>query len=123
MSDWQCARSGDCCRHAGAVVMTPGELAAVRAVTSRPHLVTETGDGRVEVSSVDGGLTCAFYADGCTVYAVRPGVCRAYGCFRRPGEAYTAGGNIRRIGESAGVRRVALRLLTEAEAWTASCAD
>ena len=120
-TDWRCARSGGCCLEAGAVGMTVGELAAVRAVTSVPHLVTSVGAGRVEVSAVGGGRACAFYADGCTVYGVRPGMCRAYGCFRRPGAALTVEGHLGRVAESAGVRRVARRMLAEADAWTAAC--
>lgn len=121
MADWACARSGCCCLAANAVGMTVGEWAAVKAAApSVPVIVVRMPDGRVEVSAVS-GRACAFYRDGCTVYAVRPGACRAYGCFRRPGEPYTDAGHFQRIQESAGVRRVQARLLTEAEAWTEAC--
>lgn len=113
MADWQCARSGDCCRDVGGVTMTPGELAAVRAVSDRPHVYVGG-----EVFRVD-GRGCPWWEDGCTVYAVRPGVCRAYGCFRRPGEPFAGmPGMIARMRDSRGVQRVALRMLEEAEAWT-----
>ena len=100
-----------------------GELPA-RAVAAgdRPVRTTEMSDGRFEVSNVDGSPVCPFYAEGCTVYAVRPGACRAFGCFRRPGEAFAGmDGMLARVKDSAGVRRVALRMMDEAERWTAGC--
>lgn len=119
MPDWTCQRSGECCASSPVVGMTRGELAAVQAVSAVPVIVTEVGDGRVEVMAATGGSACAYWADGCTVYDVRPGVCRAYGCFRRPGEPYGGvEGMIARLHASAGVRRVAFRMADEAEAWT-----
>lgn len=94
--------------------MTRGELAAIRAVDPREVVVRELADGRVEVSGL--GQRCAYYEDGCRVYAVRPGVCRAFGCFGGDG---TLAGMLGRMAESAGVRRVALTMGDEAEAWTA----
>lgn len=117
MTDWVCGRSGACCRAADAVGMTVGEWAAIRAVADRPVAVRAMPDGRVEVSRIE-GRGCPYYEGGCVVYDVRPGVCRAFGCFRRPGEAYTDDVMVRRVGASAGVRRVARRMLEEAERWT-----
>lgn len=116
MSDWQCCRSGRCCT--SPVGMTEGEWARVRAeAPGVPVEAQHRFDGRVDVSRPGGG-SCAFYADGCTVYAVRPGVCRAFGCFGGDG---TVQGALKRVGESAGVRRVAFRMLDEGERWTTSC--
>lgn len=97
--------------------MTPGEWAAVRAVDDRPVVTRELPDGRVEVGRLE-GRGCPYYEGRCVVYAVRPGVCRAFGCFRRPGEAYTDDVMWRRLRESAGVRRVAARMVGEGERWT-----
>lgn len=116
--DWRCRQSGDCCRAADAVVMTPGELAAVRAVDGRAVAVCELGDGRVEVGKLD-GRGCPYYEGGCRVYAVRPGVCRAWGCFRKGTEPYADDLMQRRMAESAGVRRVAGRMVEEGARWTA----
>lgn len=96
--------------------MTTGELAAVRAVDDRAVTVKELLDGRVEVSGT--GEACPYYGSGCAVYAVRPGVCRAYGCFRKGAEPFYPRIMLKRMTESAGVRRVALRMLDEAEQWT-----
>ena len=119
---WVCAQSGACCRSAGAVTMTVGEWAAVRAVAPDvPVVVLDVRPGVVEVLAATGGDACAFYAAGCTVYPVRPGVCRAYGCFRRPGEAFAGmAGMIGRVQASAGVRRVAVRMVQDADVWTAA---
>jgi len=117
MPAWTCQQSGACCRAADAVVMTRGELAAVQAVDARPVAIIETGDGRVEVANLH-GRGCPYYDHGCQVYPVRPGVCRSFGCFRRPGEAYHDGIMRQRMAQSAGVRRAALDLWDEAEAWT-----
>lgn len=114
--EWRCRQSGACCRSASAVVMTPGELAAVQAVDGREVGVRTVGD-RVEVFHLH-GTGCPYYEGGCVVYAVRPGVCRAWGCFRRGAEPYTDDVMLRRLRESAGVRRAARRMLDEAERWT-----
>lgn len=115
-TDWVCQRSGACCT--SPVGMTEGEWARVRMeAPTVPVEVQPTFDGRVDVSRPGGG-PCAFYEGGCTVYPVRPGVCRAFGCF---GTTDGVAGMLRRVGESAGVRRVALRMLDEAESWTRSC--
>lgn len=122
VSDWTCAQSGCCCQAAGAVGMTVGEWAVVKAeAPDVPVIVVRMPDGRVEVSAVDGSKACPFYRDGCTVYPVRPGVCRAYGCFRGAGVPYSETGHFQRIRESSGVRRVQARLLEAAERWTAAC--
>lgn len=115
--EWRCRQSGACCRAASAVVMTPGELAAVQAVDGRDVAVRALPDGRVEVGHLR-GTGCPYYEGGCVVYAVRPGVCRAWGCFRRGAEPYTDDVMLRRLRESAGVRRAARRMLDEAERWT-----
>lgn len=116
-TDWRCRQSGDCCRAADAVVMTVGEFAAVRAVDARAVAVCQLGDGRVEVGKLD-GRGCPYYENGCRVYPVRPGVCRAYGCFRKGTEPYTDDGMRRRMAESKGVRRLAVRMWEEGERWT-----
>ncbi len=117
--DWTCCQSGRCCREAVSVTMTRGELQAVSAAAgAREVRTTWLPDGRCEVSRVDGSAECPFYEDGCTVYAVRPGVCRAFGCF---GTTDGVAGMLRRVGESAGVRRVAVRMMDAADAWTAGC--
>lgn len=97
--------------------MTPGEFAAVRAVDDRAVGTRGVDGGRLEVFSLT-GLGCPYYAGGCQVYAVRPGACRAWGCFRKGTEPYRDDLMLTRLRESAGVRRVALRMLEEAEAWT-----
>lgn len=114
--EWRCCQSGDCCRAASAVVMTVGEWAAVQAVDGREVGVRTVGD-RVEVFNLY-GTGCPYYAGGCVVYAVRPGVCRAFGCFRRGTEPYTDDVMLRRVRESAGVRRAARKMGEEAEQWT-----
>lgn len=118
MTDWRCRQSGDCCRAADVVGMTAGELAAVRAVDRRDVAVRHLADGRVEVAKLD-GRGCPYYEGGCRVYEVRPGVCRAYGCFRKGAEPYTDDLLQRRMAESAGVRRLAVRMWEEGERWTA----
>ena len=100
--------------------MTRGEYASVVEMSRRPHVTREMPDGRVQVYRVDGGLACPWYDGGCTVYPVRPGVCRAYGCFRKAGEAWTMEGHLARIRGSRGVQRVQARMLEAAEAWTAT---
>lgn len=121
MPDWACARSGDCCT--SPVGMTVAEWRVVSAAAPDvPVWLRALPDGRVEVSARE-GERCAFYRDGCTVYAVRPGVCRAFGCFRKEGEPFVEGGNLVRIAESAGVRRVQARMVVEAEQWTEACGD
>lgn len=98
--------------------MTVGEWARVQAAAPDvPVVVQPCVDGRVEVARPD-GAACAFYDGGCTVYAVRPAVCRAFGCFGGDG---TMPGMLQRVRESAGVRRRVREMLAEAEAWTARC--
>lgn len=115
--DWRCRQSGDCCRAAAVVVMTPGEFAAVRAVDDREVGTRLVSGGRLEVFNLH-GTGCPYYASGCAVYAVRPGVCRAWGCFRKGTEPYRDDLMLTRMAESAGVRRVALRMVGEGEQWT-----
>jgi Fe-S-cluster containining protein len=82
---WTCQRDGACCREPDEVVMTLAERDEVeRAVPSGvvlsflPH-----ADPRfVRLSA----KPCPLYADGCTVYAVRPYNCRRFACLR---EDYT----------------------------------
>jgi len=115
--DWRCRQSGDCCRAAGAVVMTPGEFAAVRAVDDREVGTRVVSGGRLEVFNLH-GTGCPYYENGCAVYAVRPGVCRAWGCFRKGTEPYRDDLMLVRMAESAGVRRVAGKMVEEGERWT-----
>ena len=98
--------------------MTPGEWAKVKAAAPDVLVVVTQWEGGVEVSREGGGEACAFYNHACTVYAVRPGVCRAFGCFGTNG---TMAGMLKRVGESAGVRRVALKMFDAAERWTKAC--
>lgn len=57
---------GDCC---GPVPVTRDELGAVRRYIEREG-----------IKAVDrGALTCPFYDGRCTIYPVRPFICRAFG--------------------------------------------
>lgn len=57
---------GQCC---GPVPVTKAELAAVKRYIERE-----------KVEAVDrGALTCPFYDGKCTIYPVRPYICRAFG--------------------------------------------
>ena len=126
MSDWVCRQSGQCCEAAGAVTMTRAEWARVHAARPEVSVIVRDvsrRDGRVEILAAAGGTCCPFYEGRCTVYDVRPGACRAYGCFRqREGMPFVADSIFRRYAESAGVRRVADRMVAAADAWTARCA-
>lgn len=89
-------------------------------------LVEAPGDEtRQHIVRVDGQRGCPFLLGRgtCAVYDVRPGVCRAYGCFRKsPSDPYRGmDGMLARFHDSAGVRRVALRMFNEAEEWTRGC--
>lgn len=128
MADWICHRTGDCCREAQGVVATEGEVAAMRAAApdvtvARQEVATpdpDTGTPRVHLFRVDGSPGCPYYDDGCRVYDVRPGPCRAFGCFRRSATDPYRGvsGATLRWRESAGVRRRQLEMVRDAADWT-----
>lgn len=123
---WRCCKSGDCCRDVYGVAVTDGELAAVRTQAGGITFGLMEGDEtRQHLVRVDGQRGCPFLVDNrCVVYDVRPGVCRAYGCFRKsPTDPYRGmDGMLARFKDSAGVRRVALKMYNDAEEWTRGCA-
>lgn len=127
--DWTCCKSGDCCRDTDGVTVTQSELAAVRTQAGGITfgLVDAPGDDtRQHIVRVDGQRGCPFLVgNACAIYDVRPGVCRVYGCFRKsPSDPYRGmDGMLARFKDSAGVRRVALRMFDEAEEWTRLCAS
>jgi hypothetical protein len=77
---WTCAQTGDCCRETDEVVMTHAEQAEI--TRARPDIAASF------LPHVDPAFVrlvaqpCPFYADGCTVYAVRPYSCRRFACLR-----------------------------------------
>jgi hypothetical protein len=82
---WRCHRSGECCRHIGAVVMTTAEAEELTRASDRPMTFTVLSEaGKVALQPTPGTDTCPLLSDegGCTVYAVRPYNCRRWGCFR-----------------------------------------
>lgn len=85
-AQWRCHKSGDCCRHVGAVSMTHAERDALDYVLDpdialmltwrdgpRPGFVQLVGDPACPLLAADGS---------CSVYAARPTNCRRWGCFR-----------------------------------------
>jgi Fe-S-cluster containining protein len=78
---WTCQRDGACCQQPAEVVMTHAERAVIeqaaspsRALAFAPH-----ADPRfVRLLAAP----CPLYADGCTVYDVRPYNCRRFACQR-----------------------------------------
>jgi hypothetical protein len=79
---WRCLRSGECCRHITAVVMTDAEK--VRVEHAAPFNVdlfwTALPDGKWSLQAKPCPLLTA---DGqCGIYADRPYNCRRWGCFR-----------------------------------------
>jgi hypothetical protein len=81
---WHCLKSGDCCRHIGALTMTHAERAELERATDRPLTFRDGPAGFVELLPAPGTDACPLLADAgaCTVYAVRPYNCRRWGCFR-----------------------------------------
>jgi Fe-S-cluster containining protein len=77
-------KSGDCCRHIGAVVMMPAERAELERASDRPMVFTDLADGKVALQPTPGTDTCPLLSESgdCTVHAVRPYNCRRWGCFR-----------------------------------------
>ena len=89
MSEWQCMRTGDCCRIPSRVTMTPEERRALEQ--ARPDIPAQWvthPDGFVDL--VAGPCP---YLDGndCAVYEVRPYNCRRYLCGREPGDPFEPG--------------------------------
>lgn len=120
VADWQCARTGDCCRQGG-VRMHVDELAEIERVFSfeiafaMPSYRTRAnGGGFVTLSRVDGDAACPFLAGGgdCLVYEARPFKCRQFQCHRAPGEAFDPSGPL-------GCRNLSDRLEQSAETRTA----
>ncbi len=106
---WTCHQTGDCCRQAGAVVMTLAESAALReAAPDRDLRFDAFGDGRrVVLMPVAGTRQCPLLgADGrCSVYAARPYNCRRFACLRTsPDEPLTIGGPMGSLNTEATVR-------------------
>lgn len=83
-----CQRSGDCCRRAGAVVMTPSERDLL--LHARPDLAPRfvaQSPGFVALLPVEGTRQCPLLAfEGglatCTVHDIRPTNCRRFWCGR-----------------------------------------
>lgn len=89
---WRCGQTGDCCRITPAVRLHKDELTAI--LDYRPDLKTQAlpwrdmGDGFLELKAAPCPLLTA--DNRCSVYPVRPYVCRRFLCFREPGEAFVA---------------------------------
>lgn len=118
MPDWQCSQGGECCRATATVEVMPSELAAIRAARPDVTLAVCEGDSRRGTLQIVAGPCPLLGGDGrCTVYDVRPWRCRAWSCFRKPGQPYAHDVMGRRLEESAGVRRVWKRQILTAQPW------
>ena len=92
---WTCGRTGDCCRQAGALVMSHQEADLVVANTTRPLAwVPHPNAGLVGLVHPEGRPQCPLLGDDglCTIHAVRPYNCRRFLCLRDPGEPLQPGG-------------------------------
>lgn len=74
MDGWTCTRCGECCRTEPAIAVSDAERALLEA--RRDGLVFQP-DHRPGYWQMQAG-PCPFYADGCTVYDIRPYNCRRY---------------------------------------------
>jgi len=129
---WQCQRTGDCCTQVPALRMTVAERAAIDASGISPQrpaawdLTSETGWAFLQAQP------CPYFTRDenrqgvCTIYAVRPFVCRRFGCFRpvpdkEPLELDRSPLGCRnlsdRVGQSAEVLHAYRRMQRKAQEW------
>lgn len=73
MEPWTCTRCGECCTTPPFVTVTTQE----RAILENRGPAVFVPDDKVGFSRML-AAPCPFYADGCTVYDVRPLNCRRY---------------------------------------------
>lgn len=92
-----CQRSGKCCQVGLEVHLMECENIArnIQQMCGDDRELLESWIERLEHTFEDeswtwaesvGDQMCAFYEDGCTIYPVRPGICRAYGVVVGPDE-------------------------------------
>ena len=84
---FSCARCGDCCRGTGGVVLRQRDserLAASLGIVVPVFLrrYTETVSGKLRLAARPGGLCALAVAEGCSVHAAKPDICRAWPFFR-----------------------------------------
>jgi Fe-S-cluster containining protein len=93
VKNWECCQSAACCRWPAAVRMTTEEMDAILDVADRRLCDSEdflpTDEGWWELQAAP----CPLLVDNqCSVYAVRPYVCRRFQCHREVGEAFDPSG-------------------------------
>jgi len=80
--DFKCAGCGNCCTKVHAITLAETDIPhlaeklhmGVKAFEEAYVTKTPLGETRLKMD----GKICPFYEDGCTVYEVRPKVCRAF---------------------------------------------
>jgi Fe-S-cluster containining protein len=116
MAEWVCSRGGECCRATESVEVSPSELQLLQLARPDVRLVVrQTTRGTLEFRA--GPCPLLGENGSCTVYDVRPWRCRAWSCYRKPGQAYSPVVLYERLGESAGVRRAWRQQLDAARSW------
>jgi Fe-S-cluster containining protein len=91
VENWTCCQSAECCRMPKAVLMTDAEFAVVlRHASLRASLkFSHPKPGWTELKAAP----CPLLVDNqCSVYSVRPYVCRRFQCHREAGEAFDPSG-------------------------------
>jgi Fe-S-cluster containining protein len=91
VEDWTCCQSADCCRTPSTIRMTHQEADAILFSVPDPERlkwrVHEEGWMHLVAAP------CPLLVDNqCSVYAVRPFVCRRFQCHREAGEAFDPSG-------------------------------
>ena len=96
---WSCAKTGDCCRAAQEVLVTPAERERLERVSTAPLTFVPHANRRFLRWLTPGG--CPLLVDNqCSVWHDRPTTCRTFMCGRVEGEAYEGQATVPVLGMS-----------------------